>query len=363
MDNSNKDKAKSKRVIAFSRIKRQILSHVWVVRIVILSAILALILILGIFTYKGIADSKIGTFIGLAHNFIFPSSENLSSSSGNVNILVMGKSGPGHDGPDLTDTMILVSVSTTTHKVTLVSIPRDIWMDDLKAKINAAYYYGNLKQPGGGLVLAKSTVEEVLGIPINYAVVVDFNGFKDVIDALGGVQINVKTGFTDTQYPITGKENDTCNGDRTYACRYETVTFKPGLQFMTGDTALIFVRSRHGDNNEGDDIHREARQQLVIGAILKKILTVQVLTSLSKINMLVTIANKNIETDLTISQEITLSRLVIDGRNSLKSYTIPTELLFTPPIEAKYLNQFVYIPKKGLTDWTDIQKWVKSVLP
>lgn len=355
----------AKRKIAISRIKRKVLSHIWLVRIFILIVFFAILFAFGFIAYRTVANSAIGTYASYARSFIAPQTNNFFVSQDRINILILGKGGIGHDTPDLTDTMILVSLSITKPKIVMISIPRDIWMDDMKAKINTAYFYGNKKKPGGGLILAKSEVEEIVGVPITYGVAVDFNGFKDVIDAIGGVTLNVQNSFTDNEYPIAGRENDTCNNDRTrkYACRYETISFQAGLQSMDGETALKFVRSRHGDNNEGDDIHREARQRLLIDSILKKILTPQVLLSPSKISRLVDVANGNIETDLNTTQEITLARFVFNSRSNLNSYMIPQDLLITPPAISKYLNQFVFIPKKGITDWDDVHKWVDTILP
>lgn len=343
----------------FSRLKRKIYSHVELTRIVILASLLILVG-LGVFlSVKAISNSVVGTYIGVVRDFVAPSPDRVNSASGRVNVLIMGKAGAGNDAPDLTDSMILASVSLSNPKISLVSIPRDIWMDDMKAKINAAYYWGKQKQAnGGGLALAKSEVEEIIGEPINYAMILDLGAFKDVVDAIGGIQVNVQTAFTDNEYPVAGHEADPC-----FSCRYQTVSFKAGVQTMDGNTAQIFVRSRHGDNGEGDDLHREARQQLVIQAILKKVLTPQILISPSKINLLLQIANKDIETDIRLPQAATLARYVIDAKSKLKTYEIPQDLLITPPQTAQFLYTFVFIPKKGLTNWSDVQKWVMTVLP
>lgn len=363
----------SKNNINIKRLKRQVLSHVGFVRIVILSISLILCLIVGAFVYQAVAGSVFGQAVGLGRNFLVPSSH-IKTSDGRVNVLLLGKGGPGHEGPDLTDTMLLASISTSNHNMTLISIPRDIWIQDLKDKINSAYMYGKQKEPnGGGLLLAKSTVEEVLGIQIDYGFVLDFGGFKDVIDALGGVTVDVKNGFTDKQYPIEGKENDKCNGDITFACRYTTISFKPGVQTMDADTALIYVRSRHGDNNEGNDIAREARQQLVIAAIMKKVSTPQIFTNFSIDVKLLKVLEKSLETDLMPNEEAALVRYVINAKGDIKSYTIPDNLLYNPPNQYKYFNSlythaFVFIPnnKQSISgnteDWSDVAKWVQSIL-
>lgn len=323
--------------------------------------LVGIIILLFYFGYVALRASVIGKYVGLARDFIAPSQNELVGQN-NINILLMGKGGAGHDAPDLTDTMIVVSVDTTKKQVSLISIPRDIWMDDLKAKINTAYYYGNQKKSGGGMVLARSIVEEVLGIQINYVAIVDFNVFKEVIDTIGGITVDVKNGFVDKQFPIAGKENDLCGGDPTFACRYETIEFKSGVQTMDGDTALKFVRSRHAVGDEGTDLAREARQQLVIHAIIAKIATAGVILSYPKMSGLVNIVVRNIETDVKPEIAATVARYVFDARGNVKSYSIPADLLISPPPSSKYLNQYVFIPKKGISDWSDVQKWVSEIL-
>ncbi|CAN5342460.1 N/A [soil metagenome] len=365
----NINNSNTKKSFVYVRLKRRMLSHVKIIRILILSVILVLIALLGVFIYKAIAQSFVGTSIGMARDFAFPNPNRILTSDERVNLLIMGKGGAGHDAPDLTDTMILASISTTANKMTLISVPRDIWIESLRDKINSAYMYGKQKSPMTGIVLAKSTMESVLGVQIDYGIIIDFGGFQDVIDALGGVQINVQNTFTDQQYPIAGKENDTC-----IACRYETVTFNKGVQTMNGETALKFVRSRHSTGIEGTDIAREARQQLVIAAILKKAITPQTFTNVSKDKDFLKIFQNDIETDLNPSEEATLARYVLNAKTNIKSYGIPDDLLFTPTNEYKYFNNlythaFVFIPnnKQSINgsneDWSDVQNWVKTVLP
>ncbi len=360
---SMKDYEGVKKKVFWSRFKRRVFKHVWLVRIVLLIFCVVIISTGLFFAYRAVRSSVVGVYVGLVRDFVVPTAAKVVTGDGRVNVLIVGKGGVGHDAPDLTDTMMVVSLSIPNRAVSLISIPRDIWVEDLKAKINASYYWGNKKQVGGGLVLAKSTIEEVVGVPVAYGVVVDFNAFKEVIDALGGIEVNVKAAFTDKQYPIAGRENDLCGGDRTYACRYMTVSFKAGPQIMNGDTALVFVRSRHGDNDEGDDVHREARQQLIVQAILEKTLTLEVLTSSTKLGALIKIAEDNIETDIKPTEAATIGRYLVNARNNMKSYGIPQDLLLNPTPTSKYLNQFVFIPKKGLADWSEVHKWVETVLP
>ncbi|HWA52244.1 MAG TPA: LCP family protein [Patescibacteria group bacterium] len=345
------------------RLKRFIFAHIQLTRFVILGAFFVLIIGSLLFLFKTVSNSVLGEELVAAKNFILPDTQNKR-----INILLMGVRGESGDGPDLTDTMILVSINTQNKKMALISIPRDIWVDDLKDKVNSAYMYG--KQKGGaqtGIILAKSTIEEITGQQIDYGVVVDFSSFKDIVDAIGGVQVNVANSFTDTQYPVAGQENNPC-----ISCRYMTVSFQKGLQTMNGDTALEFVRSRHASGVEGNDIAREARQQLIIDAILKKIVTPQVLTNTSIDEKLFNVLRNNILTDMTLKNAGSVARYIIDAKNNKISYTIPDDLLYTPSNEYLYHNQFfthafVFIPNNkksisGSEDWSDIQKWVSSVL-
>ena len=96
-----------------------------------------------------------------------------------------------------------------------------------------------------GFILSKAEVENIIGQPIHYAIVVDFDQFEAVINFLGGVDVIVENSFIDKEFPIAGRENNLCNSDPDYKCRYETISFTKGLTHMNGQTALKFVRSRY----------------------------------------------------------------------------------------------------------------------
>jgi len=152
-----------------------------------------------------------------------------------MNILILGKGGQGHEAPDLTDTVIFASLKHNDPTLALVSLSRDIWIPELRAKLNSAYYWGNQKQENGGQILAKSTVEQIVGKPIHYIVVVDFSGFKNIIDTLGGIEVEVERSFIDERYPISGREADDCGGDDPeFLCRFETVSFAASITASSG---------------------------------------------------------------------------------------------------------------------------------
>jgi LCP family protein required for cell wall assembly len=296
-------------------------------------------------------------------SFISTKSSEIVSQNGRVNLLILGVGGKGHDGPDLTDTMIFVSVSLTDHSIELVSIPRDIWIPEIRAKINSAYYWGETQPDrGGGLTFSKQIVTEVTGQPVDYALVIDFSGFKDIIDTIGGVDVTVDRSFTDTKYPITGRENDICNGDPTLACRYMTIHFEKGTTHMNGETALEFVRSREGDNGENTDFARSARQQKVIAAVGKKSLSFSTIANPVKDYRLLLAVKASVQTDLDPTVIGVLARTVLKSRNSVNSQVLSTDLLINPPVTAAYDKQYVLIPKLGNGKWQDINKWFSSIL-
>lgn len=345
-------------------------ANVWLTRIGILAATVGILALLTFASLKFSEKLGIGNYFVLAANFLTSPTDKVASFNGRTNILVMGRSGGSHDGPDLTDTILLVSVGLDKPGITIVSLPRDLWIPEIRAKINSAYYWGKNGSPyldvsemGGGISFSKIVAGEVVGKPIQYGIIVDFTAFKDIIDALGGIKVDVANSFTDKLYPIAGKENDTCGGDPTFACRYQTVTFSSGPQTMNGDTALIFVRSRHAEGVEGSDLAREARQQKVVDAIKDKISSPMVFLSPRVDLALLSVLKKYVESDLTGPTAAIIARKAIAGRNSISQFLIPEELLVSPPINAVYDQQSVFIPKAGSGKWGDINKWFASVLP
>lgn len=300
-------------------------------------------------------------------NFILGKTSQISSDNGKVNILVMGKSGGTHEGADLTDSMILISIPISGGTVKAVSIPRDIWLPNLRSKINSVYYWGNegtayfsREETGGGISFAKKIVGDVVGQPIQYAAVIDFSAFKEIVDTLGGIAVDVENSFTDKLYPIEGRENDLCDGDHTYACRYETIVFNAGIQAMDGKTALKFVRSRHAEGDEGTDIAREARQQKVIEAIKNKLTNPFRYLSPGAISSLLSIVDKYIETDIDYPTAGALARKVLRG--NVEQFTLPEEILENPKATAEYDNLYVFIPRAGNGKWEEINGWFTSVL-
>lgn len=191
--------------------------------------------------------------------------------SGRVNILLLGYGGSGHDGAYLTDSMVIMSLLPSTHHTTLISVPRDLWIQNPAnsgnyTKINDVYPTAagdqNQDPVAGGKAIAQK-VALVTGLQINYWMTINFSGFQDFIDAIGGIDVDVPDAFT-ANYPA--------NDDPAVNASWTTVTFKKGTQLMNGKTAIEYARARYVINNtaEASDFARSQRQQLIMQASLLK---------------------------------------------------------------------------------------------
>lgn len=215
-----------------------------------------------------------------------------------VNVLVMGLDFRDWESGEAsrTDTMILFSIDPVSKTAGFMSIPRDMWVNipgfDY-AKINTAYYLGDLyKLPGGGPALAIQTVENFLGVPINYYAQVDFYAFEQFIDELGGIEVDVP--YEIIVDPL-GKHN--------------TTTLQPGKQLMSGPIALAYARNRYTD---GGDFDRAARQQQVILAILDRVTSLNMLpTLIARSGALYQELSSGVHTNLTLQQVIQLGSLAL----------------------------------------------------
>jgi LCP family protein required for cell wall assembly len=192
----------------------------------------------------------------------------------------------------LTQSMILISVDPTSPDVSMISIPRDFWVPIASygyQKIDVAYEVG-------GIALARSTVERLFGVKIDYYAWVGLNGLVQVIDTLGGVDVTVQHPILDEMYP------DDLNSQDPYA--FFRLYIPAGPQHLDGTTALQYVRSRHGDLQS--DFGRSARQQQVLLAIKSRVQTMSVI---SRVPQLVSDMQGSVKTDLPAPAVLQLAAL------------------------------------------------------
>lgn len=337
--------------------KRRVARHI-AIWTVIAFIVAALVVCFQVFRIMRTIREQTGLTPTTIVRLAFDSGAPLRATDGRINILLLGAGGGAHEGADLTDTIMVVSVDTGKGKVSLLSIPRDIWSDSLKDKVNSAYHYGEEKKVGGGLTLAKAIMEDVTGLPIHYAMYVEFSHFVSMIDAIGGIDVAVSEGFVDKEYPIEGRENDDCGGDPTYACRYETITFTVGIQHMDGTRALSYVRSRHAKGSEGTDFARGRRQQDVLVAVKAKLMAVQPWFHPALAISLWQQFDKATTTDMTIGEMLTVGKTVMrmGGGQAMRRISLESQLE-NPPV-AEY-GRWVLIPKD---DFQTLHRFVRQQL-
>lgn len=267
-----------------------------------------------------------------------------------INILLLGMGGEGHDGPYLTDTIMIASIKPSTNQIALISVPRDLAVEipgyDIK-KINSANAYGEKEKEGWGAAFATQVISDTFDIEIPYYVRIDFKAFGEIIDEVGGVRIEVDTTFTDYMYPTA---NDL----------YQTISFQKGPTTMNGDTALKFVRSRHGNNGEGSDFARSARQQKVLLALKEKILSFGTLTNPVRIKKILDALERHMTTNMNFEEILGFTRMV----KMLDTENISTMVLDNG-VNGYLINStgldgaFLLSPKNG--NFEDINKAIDTI--
>lgn len=279
----------------------------------------------------------------------------LQPKPGRTSFLILGMAGENYSGQDLTDSMIFLSTENQTGETLVLSLPRDIWVAPLRTKLNTVYHYQ-------GLTETKKTVEEIVGQKVDYGLLIDFKLFTQLVDFLGGVEVEVERTLDDFKYPLAGKENDLCDGDPEYQCRYEHLHFEAGRQSMDGTTALKYVRSRNAEGEEGTDFARSQRQQRLLLALQKKIFTPKIMLNPWRMWRLLRITLTNIKTDIPSADYFDLIKIALRWRRAnFKMLVLNDGYLINPPTsKVKYDSQWVLIPKTG--DWQEIHLYVKGLI-
>ena len=275
---------------------------------------------------------------------------------GRINFLLLGIPGGNYPGPKLTDTIIVVSIDTKSNTLAFLSVPRDLWVKpagyNYYTKINSIYTLGEQNKKRGflsfssgsdGLSLMKETVSEILGIPIHYGAVIDFEGFKKIIDTLGGIDIYVEKSIYDPYFP---------NGYGGYT----VFSIQKGYQHLDGETALRYARSRKTTS----DFDRAKRQQQVMLAVKKKIEGLG-FWDFGKIYQIITIVGNHFKTDVS-PNEIKALISIVKKIDFSKTIQVVLDSSSTGPLRATHINgAYVLIPKKGMGNYEDLQRIAKNI--
>lgn len=261
-----------------------------------------------------------------------------------INILLLGLRGDtGEDAGDyLTDTIIVLSIKTDEEKAALFSIPRDLYVRipgyNKMEKINHAYAYG-MQTQGDGLRLATLTVQRVSGISIDHAVAIDFSTFKGLIDAVGGVDIYVPADFTESSQ-----------------WGYEFHVPK-GMNHMDSETALYYARSRYSTN----DFDRARRQQDIITALGKRVMTLGILANPIALNKTLNTVAAGVRTDIDFISMLGLARyakMITQGDLERLVFDDSQNGLL---VSGSANNAYILTPKAGMEDYHEIKDRFKKV--
>ena len=332
------------------------------------------------------------------------------------NILLLGyggfdSNGKAHEGPYLTDSLMVAHIDTKKNIVSLISLPRDIWVKlptkskaDFHSKINSIYQIGlnptnypdvDLKKPGTPELL-KQAIQTVTGLLIDNYVAVDFAGFEKAIDSLGGVDVDVQKTFDDYEYPLADKEKELCGKDsefeqvkkfmepgyneeekkklfaekpeleiffknitedpkEAFPCRYEHLHFDKGVTYMNGATALKYVRSRHS-LQDGSDFGRGARQQQFIKAVKNKLISLGMVT---KVFSLMNEVKSHVEMDISVEE---MKKFLGEATDAAKYRFINIRMSDADYLKSSFSDYggYILIPRTGEDNWKEIQIMINN---
>ncbi|MHB1133846.1 MAG: LCP family protein [Chloroflexota bacterium] len=280
--------------------------------------------------------------------------------------LLMGYGGGNHEGGYLSDSMMVVIVDPNQKTLAMLSLPRDTWapmvFDGKNAiynKLNCAYafakdsslYRNRLARytgKNGAGRFAADTVSRLLGIPINNYMAIDFQGFRNMIDAVGGIDVNVPESFS-ARYPA--------NDDPSIDPGWITVRFTKGVEHMSGERAIRFARARDAIDNiaEGSDFARSRRQRLIMEAFKNKMMSP---SGLLAVPQLLTLSNKHIDTDYALPDAPQFAKLALDWKD-MRIYQTALTL-------GNYLNEttgpqgaYIVVPDAPGQSWAQVRAFAQ----
>ncbi len=254
------------------------------------------------------------------------------------------------DIPPLTDTMMIVRIHFDTGTINILSLPRDIWSESYQTKINALLAYGYERNQTNPTQFPAQVISELTNIHIDHTLVLSLEQLEQLIDVVGGIEVEVAEGFTDTEFPKSDVDISTVTDPNLL---YETVTFESGKQLMSGKRALQYIRSRKSADDEGNDIARGERQQEVFKAFFNKVGDPQYFYDHPEIGgKIINFYNQNYSQALslvdlfaTVSALLpTINQLKIVGQTLSTDPSDPSGVLYNPP-DFYYENLWVYTIK------------------
>jgi anionic cell wall polymer biosynthesis LytR-Cps2A-Psr (LCP) family protein len=343
-------------------------------------------------------NSSMGSFLGVLSAIGIK--QNIArDEQGRTNVLLLGMRGENMPGGGLlADTIMVASLKMdqaeggTDDKIGLISIPRDLYVNipetNQYSKINSVYYYGEVERENEtGISYMKKVISEVTGLDIHYGVSLSFKGFEDLVDAVGGLEIDLSEPFIE---PVQFHEMKVCDGDKGGAFTVKTGEFEhkkddngrivksyplcynsyeecggifslpAGKQTLDGEKALCYVRSRATSS----DFDRAKRQQLILDKLKEKLISLGTFSDFSKVNGILNAVGDNIKTDMNSSEMKSFFDEYLGIQNAKIYHKVldnsPEGLLVSPtdyPEEVGY----ILIPKAGQANYSEIQGAINNM--
>ncbi len=271
---------------------------------------------------------------------------------GRTNILLLGVRGTNILGGDLlSDVNMVISLKKDEDKIALVSIPRDLYVkipgSENSSKINAIHAYGEQGEKNEGLDQMKKIVGEITGMNIHYAASINFTGFKQLIDAVDGVNVNLETPFYEVSQFVQGNE---CGGE---------FTLPAGDNHLDGETALCYVRARENTS----DFDRAKRQQVVLQSLKDKMISLGTLTDFGRVGKVLDAVGENVKTDMPPSEMRGFFDEYVGMQNAEIYQRVlenTEEGLLTVPDDIQGAG-YVLVPRAGRDNYSEIQDVCKNI--
>ncbi len=263
-----------------------------------------------------------------------------AEGAGRINIMLLGVD----DAASLSDTIMIASIDTASERprVALISIPRDLYVQIPEfedGKINSAYTLGqNFDYPGGGPGLSRETLEKTFDLPIHYYAALNFSGFRQLINTVGGVDVDVKTAIDDPFYP-TEDYSDTIH-----------FQLPAGPHHLDGETALRYARSRQTTT----DFDRAARQQQILAAYKRRVVSKDIWLNSAKRKQLQQTLKQHLHTDLSFRQMLKLGWRLRKLEDSQIAHHVIDSTNFLEPDGGG-----AYVPRTG--DFDEVNKFIADI--
>jgi polyisoprenyl-teichoic acid--peptidoglycan teichoic acid transferase len=320
----------------------------------ILAVLVVLVLAVGgYFSWKtGNVLNKISGSDNSALGSLLGSGTAPQSDEGRINILLLGMRGANMPGGGLlADSIMVASFDTKNNKVALISVPRDLYVQipdtSERGKINSVYSHWESGGKGQGIPEMEKMMGTVTGLKIDHTVAINFDGFKQLIDTVGGIDVTLNKPFAETQQFVEGNE---CGG---------SFILPAGANHLNGDKALCYSRARVQTN----DFDRSKRQQIVLKALKAKLISLGTLADFNKLNNILNIVGANVKTDLTPDE----MKGFYDQYNNMKDADIVQRvfensekgMLMVP--EAGTGLGYVLVPRAGQDNYSAMQDACRNI--